>query len=103
MRRGDPILTPGGSWHGHEKTSEGPMIWLDDLDLPLVNNLGVTFYKEFDGAWYPTSRPSGFSRATFGRALRPMAAGLASLVPPEHHGPQLHYSYADAPPPPRSR
>lgn len=96
MHRGDLILTPGGSWHDHEKTSEGPMIWLDGLDVPLVNYLGVTFFEDYDGAQFPTSRPDGFSKATFGRALRPMAPALASLVSAEHNAPQLHYPYVEA-------
>ncbi len=39
MSEGDVILTPKWHWldHGHE--GEGPMIWLDGLDLPLYHNL----------------------------------------------------------------
>ncbi|MFM7532535.1 MAG: cupin domain-containing protein [Rubrivivax sp.] len=36
MERGDLILTPTGEWHEHEHGGDGPVVWLDVLDLPLV-------------------------------------------------------------------
>lgn len=35
MERGDIILTPGGQWHDHGHDGEGPVTWLDVLDLPV--------------------------------------------------------------------
>ncbi len=97
MHRGDLILTPSGSWHDHEKSSAGPMIWLDGLDVPLVNYLGVTFFEEFEGGGrHPQSRPEGFSETTFGRLLKPMTSGLESLVHSQFDAPQLRYSYTAA-------
>ena len=29
------------------------MIWLDGLDVPLVNHLGATFSEEYDEAIFP--------------------------------------------------
>lgn len=94
MRRGDLILTPGGCWHGHEKTTDGPMIWLDGLDVPIVNHLGSAFYAHGEAAG--PSRPGGFSPATFGRCLVPDAPPLPPAAPPAFHAPQLRYPYADA-------
>ena len=34
MQRGDLILTPSWNWHDHGKDGLGPMIWLDQLNLP---------------------------------------------------------------------
>lgn len=36
MAPGDLILTPSGTWHEHRHEGQGPMIWLDVLDLPLM-------------------------------------------------------------------
>lgn len=52
MHRGDLILTPSFTWHDHAKSGEGPMIWLDGLDVPIVNYFGSTFMES-----YPESEP----------------------------------------------
>ena len=38
MRPGDFIITPSWTWHDHGNESEEPMIWLDGLDIPMVNH-----------------------------------------------------------------
>lgn len=43
MDAGDFLLTPNWSWHEHGHEGSGPMIWLDGLDLPLVNTLKLIF------------------------------------------------------------
>jgi gentisate 1,2-dioxygenase len=35
MTKGDLILTPHGLWHDHGHEGEGPVLWLDVLDLPI--------------------------------------------------------------------
>jgi gentisate 1,2-dioxygenase len=47
MHRGDLILTPSFSWHDHGKTGDGPMIWLDGVDVPIVNSFGATFLESY--------------------------------------------------------
>jgi gentisate 1,2-dioxygenase len=37
--RGDLILTPHGTWHGHGNDSAEPVIWMDVLDWPLIEYL----------------------------------------------------------------
>ena len=37
--RGDLILTPNGTWHGHGNDSAEPVIWIDVLDWPLLEYL----------------------------------------------------------------
>src|SRR4029079_1638506 len=55
---GDFIGTPAWTWHDHGKESDGVMIWLDGLDVPLVNHLGATFSEDYKGEGaYPQSRP----------------------------------------------
>src|SRR5215813_5043346 len=48
MFPGDLVLTPNWSWHDHANDTDGPMIWLDGLDTPLVRMLEAGFYEEYD-------------------------------------------------------
>ena len=45
MHPGDFIITPPWSWHEHGG-GEGPVIWLDGLDVPLVGFLHAEFREE---------------------------------------------------------
>lgn len=71
MERGDFITTPGWCWHDHENTGNGPMIWLDGLDVPLVNFFGVRFAEENEADQQPIHRKDNDSERRFGRGLRP--------------------------------
>ena len=53
MKRGDVILTPSWNWHDHGKDGDGPMIWLDGLDLPLFRHYPTHFVEHFEQARYP--------------------------------------------------
>jgi gentisate 1,2-dioxygenase len=43
MEHGDLVLTPSGIWHEHRHEGQGPFIWLDVLDLPLMVMLDVSY------------------------------------------------------------
>jgi gentisate 1,2-dioxygenase len=49
MKRGDLILTPNGTWHDHGNDGGEAVIWVDVLDVPLVESLNATIF-EFDYA-----------------------------------------------------
>lgn len=53
MKRGDVILTPTWNWHDHGKDGDGPMIWLDGLDLPLFRHFPTHFVEHFKESRYP--------------------------------------------------
>lgn len=53
MRRGDVIITPRWNWHDHGKDGNGPMVWLDGLDLPCFQHFPVHFVEHFDAPRYP--------------------------------------------------
>jgi gentisate 1,2-dioxygenase len=55
MDTGDFLLTPNWCWHEHGHAGQGPMIWLDGLDLPMVHTLRLIF-AEFGAGEIP-SRP----------------------------------------------
>ncbi len=46
MERGDLILTPSGKWHEHHHEGDGPIVWLDVLDLPLMYRLNSSWAIE---------------------------------------------------------
>jgi len=48
MSRGDLILTPSGTWHDHGNDGREPVIWVDILDLPLVENLHNSWVMDYD-------------------------------------------------------
>ncbi|UAJ12596.1 gentisate 1,2-dioxygenase [Polymorphobacter megasporae] len=75
MHKYDLILTPAWLWHDHGNETDAPMIWLDGLDIPLVQMLDASFaeHREDRGAW-PTSRPAGDAALRWGRNLRPVHA-----------------------------
>lgn len=43
--RGDLILTPAGTWHGHGNDDQHPVIWMDVLDWPLLEYLDVIWLR----------------------------------------------------------
>src|SRR5205807_6055668 len=45
MEEGDLILTPQLTWHDHTNDSGKPIIWLDGLDIPLVQSLHQLLFE----------------------------------------------------------
>jgi gentisate 1,2-dioxygenase len=72
MQKHDLILTPGLLWHDHGNETTEPMVWLDGLDIPLVQMLDGSFveHRADRGPW-PTTRPAGDASLRWGRNLRP--------------------------------
>ena len=79
MQQYDLILTPAWLWHDHGNETDQPMIWLDGLDIPLVQMLDASFaeHREDRGAW-PTSRPAGDATLRWGRNMRPVRSNRAA-------------------------
>ena len=61
MQRGDLIVTPNGTWHDHGNEGEAPVMWIDVLDVPLVESLGASFF-EFD--YQEQAKPSQYQTVT---------------------------------------
>ena len=45
MSRGDLILTPTGTWHDHGNDGSQPVIWVDVLNVPLVESFNATSFE----------------------------------------------------------
>ena len=67
-RRGDLILTPNGTWHGHGNDDDAPVIWMDVLDWPLLEHLDCVWISEAEPG-HLANRPApeaGLSGRLFG-------------------------------------
>ena len=83
MHPGDFIITPSWQWHDHGNDTDDPVIWLDGLDIPLVQALDASFAEHLGVVEQPVSRPTGDSLARYGANLLPVdhrPTGLASPI-----------------------
>ncbi len=55
MEPGDLVLTPAGYWHGHVNKSDGPLIWMDSLDRPVIAALRQVHQESYPGELQPLS------------------------------------------------
>ncbi len=72
MGPGDFIVTPSWTYHDHGNDSKSPIIWMDVLDLPMINHMGVGFAEHHPQETQPVTRPQGDSLARFGDGLFPI-------------------------------
>ena len=89
MHPGDFVVTPSWSWHDHGNEGDGPVIWLDALDSPLVAFLGTEFREHAPEHAQPQARPAEDSAARFNAGLLPLGHHPASQA-----SPVLNYPYA---------
>jgi gentisate 1,2-dioxygenase len=88
MHRGDFIITPNWAAHDHGNDSKLPMIWLDVLDLTMVNFFDAPFAEHLDREKQSNTREDGDSLARFGSGVLPSAAT------PLKRSPIVNYPYA---------
>jgi gentisate 1,2-dioxygenase len=82
MHPGDLILTPGWTWHGHINRTEGPMVWMDSLDVPLIASLRVGLYEEYPDQLHPATKAIDDSLHRYaGGHLRPIGDASAVISP----------------------
>ena len=89
MREGDFVITPSWAWHDHGNDSDRPMIWLDGLDIPLVQALNASFAETYSQKAYPQTRPVGDALARYGSGLLPVDHCDKSMA-----SPVFNYPYA---------
>jgi gentisate 1,2-dioxygenase len=73
-KRGDLILTPAGTWHGHGNDSKDPVIWIDTLDWPLLEYLDAIWIHEDHGEAPKTLTPDRSRRRYAMGGVRPRFA-----------------------------
>ena len=64
MSRGDLLLTPGWKFHGHHNDTDGPMAWLDGLDIPFSQQMDVGFFE------FGSDRVTDYATPTYSRGER---------------------------------
>lgn len=88
MERGDLILTPSGKWHEHHHDGNGPIVWLDVLDLPLIYRL--------EGSWALEGEPQVTEREKDKSYAEYSAAGIVpniNAVRADTDTPMLRYPW----------
>ncbi len=88
MSPGDFVITPSMAWHDHGNLSDQPMVWLDGLDIPIVQFFDASFVEDLDSDEQPITRPPETSQAIYGQGLLPLEN--------DHRGscsPVFNYSY----------
>ena len=85
MEPGDLILTPSWTWHDHTNEGTEPMIWLDGLDVPLVQYLKANFYEAFPEDQQPVTGVGDSIRKYASGALRPAWGEVDSPYSPLWH------------------
>jgi gentisate 1,2-dioxygenase len=89
MEPGDFVITPGWTWHHHGHDGQGPMVWLDGLDIPMTHFFGSTFREDHHDEVAAVTRPMGDALARYGSGLLPVGHQHRSL-----NSPVFNYPYA---------
>jgi gentisate 1,2-dioxygenase len=91
MEPGDFIITPGWTWHDHGNETDLPVIWLDGLDLALMQSLGPHFAEGYGEKRFPEGAPPGDSEARWGKMLRPVNTPRREAL----NSPVMRYPFAE--------
>ena len=89
MEPGDFVTTPNGTWHDHGNEGKAEMIWLDGLDVPLIQALEVNFFELYPELKQPLTNPADLSLRLYGTgSLKPTWVRHNAL-----HSPLLNYKF----------
>lgn len=90
----DLIPTPASTYHEHHNPSDKGMLWVDVLDLPVVEFLEAVFFEEGSSEEVdPKTDPLSTSELLYGR---PGLMPAGDVEPPgEDHSPLLAYRWED--------
>jgi len=81
MEEGDLITTPNWTWHDHFNGGDGPIMWLDGLDVRLVGTFGAMIQENFKKQQQPVEKPDSYSAKVFSQA-RPTWIKSEFAAPP---------------------
>jgi gentisate 1,2-dioxygenase len=82
MHPGDLILTPSWTFHDHGNLTSTPAVWLDCLDIPIVNFFETGFAQFYPEETQPVVRNEGDSQARYGANLMPLEYEARTLSSP---------------------
>jgi gentisate 1,2-dioxygenase len=82
MQVGDFVITPSWTFHEHGNESGEPMVWLDGLDLPVVELLDAQFREDGSRTATQTDRVANANLARFGNTMKPVGFRSRSRTSP---------------------
>lgn len=82
MYPGDYILTPSRTFHDHGNPTDAPAIWMDGLDIPIVNFFDAGFAERHPDETQAVTRSEGDAQARYGANLLPVDFEAGSLSSP---------------------
>ena len=88
MQPGDFILTPSWTFHDHGNEGDTPVVWLDGLDIPIVNLFDASFAEHQPQEAQSPIRPEGDALWRYGSNLLPVD------YTPQLASPVFRYPYA---------
>ncbi|MBM3820569.1 MAG: gentisate 1,2-dioxygenase [Acidimicrobiia bacterium] len=89
MHPGDFILTPSWTYHDHGNPGEEPVVWMDGLDIPIVNTFDTSFIERYPDEVQPHTIPEGDAYARYGANLLPV-----DFEATRKHSPIFNYPYS---------
>lgn len=89
MRPGDFIITPSWTWHDHGHPGADPVVWLDGLDIRIVQAFAAQFNENYPEDVQPVTRSEGSAAARYGNNLKPLGA----VSPFRNTSPIFSYPY----------
>lgn len=72
MHPGDFIITPSWAYHDHGSEADGPVVWLDGLDIPMLRFFDAGFAENGTTQSQAVRRPEGTSFARYGHNMAPL-------------------------------
>jgi gentisate 1,2-dioxygenase len=88
MAPGDFILTPSWTYHDHGNPGHMPVVWLDGLDIPIVNMFDTGFAEHHPETVQPVVRQEGDAQNRYGCNLQPL-----EYLSPRKSSPLFAYPY----------
>ena len=82
MHTGDFVLTPSWTFHDHGNDGQSPIVWLDVLDIPIVNMFDASFAEHRLEETQRPTRPEGDAVARYGANMLPLEYTPRSLSAP---------------------
>jgi len=74
MVPGDFIITPSWTFHDHGNPGNEPVVWMDGLDIRIVELFSAQFHEVYPEEVQPVTRSEGAATARFGNGLEPLGA-----------------------------
>src|SRR5207237_9334438 len=74
MYPGDFIITPSWTFHDHGNPGAEPVVWMDGLDIRIVELFAAQFHEVYPEEAQPVVRAEGAATARFGNGLAPLGA-----------------------------